>query len=88
MLLSSLRLVCWCTLLPVLVTSSLDSYGRVLGFTHRLLSSSFWGLPYRILNMNHKKELLRSLWVGLQFTWQDSGFCSFEAQGFVAKSRR
>ena len=30
---------------------------------HRLLSSSFLGLPYRILNMNHKKELLRSLWV-------------------------
>ena len=23
----------------------------------------FLGLPYRILNMNHKKELLRSLWV-------------------------
>ena len=35
-----------------------------LGFTHRLLSSSFLGLPYRILNMNHKKELLRRLWVG------------------------
>ena len=33
-------------------------------YTHRLLSSSFLGLPYRILNMNHKKELLRSLWVG------------------------
>ena len=32
-------------------------------YTHRLLSSSFLGLPYRILNMNHKKELLRSLWV-------------------------
>ena len=32
-------------------------------FTHRLLSSSFLGLPYRILNMNHKKELPRSLWV-------------------------
>ena len=31
--------------------------------THRLLSSSFLGLPYRILNMNHKEELLRSLWV-------------------------
>ena len=30
--------------------------------THRLLSSSFLGLPYRFLNMNHKKELLRSLW--------------------------
>ena len=23
----------------------------------------FWGLPYRILNVNHKKELLRGLWV-------------------------
>ena len=34
-----------------------------LGYTHRLLSSSFLGLPYRIPNMNHKKELLGSLWV-------------------------
>ena len=33
------------------------------GFTHRPLSSSFLGLPYRILNINHKKELLRGLWV-------------------------
>ena len=33
------------------------------GLTHRTLSSSFLGLPYRILNMNHKKELLRGLWV-------------------------
>ena len=32
---------------------------------HRPLSSSFLGLPYRILNMNHKKELLRGPWV----TW-------------------
>ena len=24
----------------------------------------FWGLPHRILNTNHKKELLRGLWVG------------------------
>ena len=31
--------------------------------THRLQSSSFLGLPYRILNMDHKKELLWSLWV-------------------------
>ena len=37
--------------------------------THRLLSSSFLGLPYRILNMNHKKELLRSLWVVPRPTW-------------------
>ena len=33
------------------------------GFTHRLQSSSFLGLPYRVLNINHKKELLWSLWV-------------------------
>ena len=32
-------------------------------YTHRPLSSSFLGLPYRILNTNHKKELLRGLWV-------------------------
>ena len=32
--------------------------------THRLLSSSFLGLPFRILNVNHKKELVRSLSVG------------------------
>ena len=31
--------------------------------THRLLGSSFLGLPYRILNIEHKKELLRTLWV-------------------------
>ena len=31
--------------------------------THRPLSSSFLGLPYRILNMNHEKELVRGLWV-------------------------
>ena len=29
--------------------------------THTLLSSSFWGLPYRVLNINHKKEPLRSI---------------------------
>ena len=33
--------------------------------THRPLSSSLSGLPYKILNMNPKtKELLRGLWVG------------------------
>ena len=31
--------------------------------THRPLSSSFLGLPYRILNISHKKELLRGRWV-------------------------
>ena len=40
---------------------------------HRPLSSSFLGLPYRILNINHKKELLRGLWVDLR----DFGSLSF-----------
>ena len=31
--------------------------------TQRPLSSSFWGLPYRILNIDHNKELLRGLWL-------------------------
>ena len=31
--------------------------------THRPLSSSFLGLPYTILNIDHKKELLRGFWV-------------------------
>ena len=31
--------------------------------THRPLSSSCLGLPCRVLNINHKKELLRGLWV-------------------------
>ena len=34
--------------------------------THRPLGSSFLGLPYRILNISQKKELLRDLWVGLK----------------------
>ena len=39
----------------------------VVWFTHRLQSSSSVGLPYRILYMNHKMELLRSLWVYVLF---------------------
>ena len=31
--------------------------------THKPVSSSFLGLPCRILNINYKKELLRGLWV-------------------------
>ena len=42
-------------------------FGAVgIGYTARLQSSSFLGLPYRILNLSHKKELPRSLWVGNQ----------------------
>ena len=43
-----------------------NSYVRALypdPCTHRPRSSSVLGLPYRILNINHKKELLRGLWV-------------------------
>ena len=39
------------------------SFSSLLRPTHRPLSSSFLGLLYRILNINHKKELLRGLWV-------------------------
>ena len=48
---------------PEVSSEQLDLWG--VGFTHRLQSSSFLGLPYRILNINHKKELLWSLWVVL-----------------------
>ena len=34
--------------------------------THRLLNGSLLGLPYRILNIHHKKELLRSLWISAE----------------------
>ena len=32
-----------------------------------LLSSSLLGLPFWILNMSHKKELLRSQWVNIGY---------------------
>ena len=40
--------------------------------THRPLSRSFLGLPYRILNISHKQELLRGLWV--QYRFRVEGF--------------
>ena len=49
--------------------------------THRLPSSSLLGLPCRILSMNHKKELLRSLWV-LLFIIQKSEGVDSRAWGF------
>ena len=51
-------------------------------YTHRLHSSSFLGLPYRIRNINHKKELLWSLWVGLAegLLWGQAGLC--DCKGF------
>ena len=57
---------------------------EIWGFTHRLYSSSFLGLRYRILNINHKKELLWSLWVrlsGASFKLEvSSGGCSLRAE--------
>ena len=41
------------SLLPSMGTLFVEPYT-----TYRLQSSSFLGLPYRILNMNNKKELL------------------------------
>ena len=38
--------------------SVFSTSGVCLGASHRPLSSSFLGLPHRILNINHKKELL------------------------------
>ena len=35
-------------------------------YNHRPLSSSFLGLPDRILTVNHKTELLRGLWVTME----------------------
>ena len=34
----------------------------------------FWGLPCRILNINHKKELRWSLWVGFRVRIEFEGF--------------
>ena len=45
--------------------SMMKSSGQWGYIAHRPLSSSYWGLPYRILNINHRKELLRGLWVAL-----------------------
>ena len=42
-------------------TGRLCVSGLVLSSTHKPLGSSFLGLPYRILNIHHKKELRRSL---------------------------
>ena len=49
-------------------------------FTHRPLSSSFLGSPHRILSINHKKELLRGLWVGSP--WQHLEFYHVLAKAF------
>ena len=65
-----------------------------VGFTHRPLSSSFLELPYWILNINHKKELLRGLWVGFKVlgsSWQSyasSGGRGPGGRGCLGRSSR
>ena len=59
---SSLSLA-WAETAPKFPERAVEVFLTRVRVTHRLLSSSFLGLPYRILNMNHKKELLRSLWL-------------------------
>ena len=49
--------------------------------------SSFWGLPYRILNINHNKELLWSLWVSPSRASTDSRVCHCFLVPAVAKGR-
>ena len=49
--------------LLVIRVSKMVGNAKHQAITHRLHSSSFLGSPYRILNMNPKKELLWSLWV-------------------------
>ena len=54
--------------------------------THRPLSSSFLGIPYRILNISHKKELLRRLWVGISIeaatdSGPDTHLCAWKGPG-------
>ena len=54
--------------------------------THRPHSSSFLGLPYRILNMKPKKELLWGLWVstgGTVLIGLDPQYPTFKLLGFL-----
>ena len=44
-------------------SDTLTTFPRLI-ITQRLLGSSVSGLPSRIQNLGHKKERLRSLWVG------------------------
>ena len=51
------------------------TYVIIPSFSHRLHCSSFLGLPYRILEINYKKELQWSLWVYTYQTGYLPGMC-------------
>ena len=61
------------SIIPIKVLMTLLTKSHDPPSTHKILSSSFLGLPYRVPNINHKKELLRSLWV--DHTMQFHSFC-------------
>ena len=56
--------------------------------THRLHSRSFLGLPYGIRNINHKKELLWSLWEVYRVVQVLIAICTISLiQGFGSSGR-
>ena len=74
--------VCGYRLVAAFVPSSrLTSALWFVEASHRPLSSSLLGLPYRVLKMNHKKELLRGLWVAMS---KEGGFTDW--LGFKGQS--
>ena len=50
-------------LVVVIISQAPVSLNLLIPSKTPLLIGSFWGLRCRILNVNHKKDLLRSLWV-------------------------
>ena len=61
---------------------------RNITATHRPLSSSFLGFPCRILNINHKKELLRGLWVVSVLSLHQEASLEKRAQCIAGSSSR
>ena len=55
-----------------------------IDYTQRLHSSSFLGLPYRLLCMNPLKKLLWSLWVYIECTFIWVRFCAAYTLGYIS----
>ena len=54
-----------------------------LGFTHRPLSSSSLGLPYRMENISHKRKLLRGLGYRVQVESGSLGWVGIPKSAFL-----
>ena len=78
--------------LGVVILPQASTQPACFGLTHRPLSRSSLGLPYRILNISHKKELLRGLWVVNKASAQVQSDCTSpqqpEPQHVQVQSRR